>query len=80
MKNVTITLDKETARWARVEAARQGTSVSRLLGDMLSEYRKQETMYSAAMTRFMALVPAPIKSQGQTYPPRGDLYDRKVFR
>ena len=30
MRNVTITLDEETARWARVEAAMRGTSVSRL--------------------------------------------------
>ena len=80
MKNMTITLDEETARWARVEAAKQGTSVSRLLGDMLREYRKQEAMYSAAMTRFMARGLAPIKSQGQTYLCRDDLYDRKVLR
>ena len=80
MKNVTITLDEETARWARIEAAKQGTSISRLLGDMLNEHRKQEAMYSAAMSRFMARGPAPIKSQGQTYPKRDDLYDRKVLR
>ncbi|MDZ7736190.1 MAG: hypothetical protein U5P41_08885 [Gammaproteobacteria bacterium] len=80
MKNVTITLDEETARWARVEAARRGTSVSRLLGEMLSEHRKQEAEYAAAMARFLARGPAPIKSPGQTYPRRDDLYDRKVLR
>lgn len=34
MKNVTITLDDEVARWARIRAAEQNTSVSRLVGDM----------------------------------------------
>ena len=37
MKNVTITLDEEVARWARIIAAEQNTSVSRLVGEMLRE-------------------------------------------
>jgi hypothetical protein len=35
MKNVTITLDEEAARWARIQAAEHNTSVSRLVGEML---------------------------------------------
>ncbi|HET9672657.1 MAG TPA: hypothetical protein VFQ40_07390 [Actinomycetota bacterium] len=31
MKNVTVTLDDETARWVRIEAARRDESVSSLL-------------------------------------------------
>ena len=37
MRNVTITLDEEVAHWARVEAAKRETSVSRLVGEMLGE-------------------------------------------
>jgi hypothetical protein len=37
MKNVTITLDEEVARWARIRAAELETSVSRLVGQMLKE-------------------------------------------
>ena len=35
MKNVTITLDEEVARWARILAAEHNKSVSRLVGEML---------------------------------------------
>jgi len=37
LRNVTVTLEEDVAQWARVEAARQDTSVSRLLGAMLKE-------------------------------------------
>jgi plasmid stability protein len=37
MKNVTITLDEEVARWARILAAEHNKSVSRLVGEMLRE-------------------------------------------
>ena len=37
LRNVTVTLEEEVARWARIEAARQDTSVSRLLGEILKE-------------------------------------------
>ena len=37
LRNVTVTLEEDVARWARVEAARLDTSVSRLLGELLKE-------------------------------------------
>ncbi len=37
LKNVTVTLEEDVAQWARIEAARQDTSVSRLLGELLKE-------------------------------------------
>jgi len=37
MKNVTITLEEEVARWARIMAAKENTSVSRLVGELLRE-------------------------------------------
>lgn len=37
LQNVTVTLEEEVARWARIEAARRDTSVSRLLGELLKE-------------------------------------------
>jgi hypothetical protein len=37
LRNVTVTLEEEVAQWARVEAARRDTSVSRLLGELLKE-------------------------------------------
>lgn len=37
LRNVTVTLEEDVAQWARVEAARQDTSVSRLLATLLKE-------------------------------------------
>ena len=37
LRNVTVSLEEDVARWARIEAARQDTSVSRLLGALLKE-------------------------------------------
>lgn len=37
LRNVTVTLEEEVAQWARIEAARRDTSVSRLLGELLKE-------------------------------------------
>ena len=37
LRNVTVTLEERVARWARVEAARRDTSVSKLLGVLLKE-------------------------------------------
>lgn len=34
LRNVTITVDDEVARWARVRAAEEDTSVSHLVGDL----------------------------------------------
>jgi hypothetical protein len=37
LRNVTVTLEEDVAQWARIEAARQDTSVSRLLGALLKK-------------------------------------------
>jgi hypothetical protein len=45
MKNVTITLTEEVARWVRIKAAENNTSVSRLVGDMLQVKMQVEESY-----------------------------------
>jgi len=37
LRNVTVTLEEDVARWARIEAAQKETSVSRYLGELLKE-------------------------------------------
>lgn len=54
MKNITITLDEKTAAWIRVYAARQGMSVSRLLGEMLQQRMRDLREYDEAMQRYLA--------------------------
>lgn len=42
LRNVTITLEEEVARWARVEAARKDTSVSRYLANVLKQQMRED--------------------------------------
>ncbi len=42
LRNVTVTLEENVAQWARIEAARRDTSVSRLLGALLKERMSSE--------------------------------------
>lgn len=48
LRNVTVTLEEDVAQWARVEAAKRDTSVSRLLGELLKERMETPTASSAA--------------------------------
>lgn len=47
LRNVTVTLEEDVAQWARIEAARQDTSVSRLLGALLKELMASENEAAA---------------------------------
>lgn len=78
-RNVTITLDDETARWARVEAARRDMSVSQLVGDMLHEHMELELAYESAFHAFASVNFRPLKKSG-SYPSRDELHDRTSSR
>lgn len=49
MKNVTVTMEDLVADWARMEAARRNTSVSRLIGELLAEKMRHDDSYERAM-------------------------------
>ena len=76
MKNVTITLDEDVARWARIKAAHLETSVSRLVGNILKEKMEQEQSYHSAMQRFLSRKPLQLSEPGMSYPRREELHDR----
>ncbi len=57
MKNITVTLDEETAAWIRVHAAEQNKSVSRLLGEILHTRMRERRDYQRAMKRCLAKLP-----------------------
>ena len=80
MKNVTITLDEEVARWARIIAAEQNTSVSRLVGKLLREKMIAEQNYQIAMLQYLSRTPNVLKAPGEKLPAREELYDRKGLR
>ena len=48
MKNLTITVDDSVLEWARIEAARRGASVSRMVGDFMAEMQSREDAYERA--------------------------------
>ncbi|WP_404301831.1 DUF6364 family protein [Alicycliphilus denitrificans] len=48
MKNLTITVEDSVLEWARIEAARRGTSVSRMVGDFMAEMQQREDAYERA--------------------------------
>jgi hypothetical protein len=79
LRNVTITLDEETARWARIEAARRDTSVSSLIAELLRE-SMMGSEYEAARQRYFAQRPAVHRRSGQPLPKREDLHERHGLR
>lgn len=80
MKNVTLSLDSDVARWARIRAAELDTSVSRLLADLLREMMARDLSYRTAMDRYLACQPAILREPDQPYPSRDDLHDRADLR
>ncbi len=48
VKNLTITVEDSVLEWARIEAARRGTSVSRMVGDFMAEMQRREDAYERA--------------------------------
>lgn len=66
MRNVTIALPEEVARWARVQAAKQGKSLSCFVRDLLAAEMPRETAYEEAMRNYMSMHVLP----GSGGPPR----------
>jgi len=78
MKNVTVTMDDTVADWARMEAARRNTSVSRLIGEMLADKMRHDDAYERAMREELEF-----KSMGASEAPyftREEVNDRSRFR
>jgi hypothetical protein len=76
MKNVTITLEEDVLRWAKIQAASEDTSVSRMLGEELRRKMLSEQSYEIARQRFKARAVKALKSSGSSYPVRDSLYER----
>lgn len=80
LKNVTITMDEETARWARIEAARRDQSLARFLGEILRERMLGQDAYTRAMERYLAQQPGVHRRAGEHLPTREELHDRAGIR
>lgn len=80
MKNITISMDDDLARWTRIEAARREQSISRFLAELLRNEMKTDETYEKAMKAFLTVKPRPLGKPGEKYPVRDEIYDRPVLR
>lgn len=81
MKNITITLDEETARQVRVRAAKHDMSVSRYIGEVLRRNIRESREYEEAMQRYLSRGPfKELTGQPQRYATREELHDRNDSR
>ena len=80
MKNVTITLPDDLARWLRIRAAEDDRSVSRWIADLLAGMRREEDEYEVAMKRYLAIKPWKMEWIDGRRPTREELYDRPCLR
>ena len=78
LRNITITLEEGVARWARLEAAKRETSVSRLLAGILRDRMLQKDSYEGALRRALARKPF-LKTSGR-YLSRAEVHDRSRLR
>lgn len=80
MKNVTVSLPEDTARWLRVAAAKDDRSVSGWLADLLDKMRHRDDEYATAMARYLAMKPRKLQWVDGRKPTRDELHDRASFR
>lgn len=59
LRNITITISEEAARWARCKAAEENTSVSRLVGRMLEQQMRMSDEYWSAYEQWKKLGDLP---------------------
>jgi hypothetical protein len=71
-------MEDSVAEWARLEAARRNTSVSRLVGELLTEKMRHDDAYERAMREALEF-----RSWGRSsgkYLTRDEMYDRSQPR
>ncbi|HEY4069372.1 MAG TPA: CopG family transcriptional regulator [Burkholderiaceae bacterium] len=77
MKNVTVTMEDSVADWARIEAAKRNTSVSRLVGEMLAEKMLHDDAYERAMKEALKFESIPFEGR---YLTRDEIYAERLDR
>lgn len=81
MANLTITVDEETVKRARIRALEEGTSVNALLRGYLEEYSGVRREKLEAWRKIQELARSSgMSSGGKGLPRREELYDRPIGR
>ena len=77
MKNLTIKVEDEVLRWAKIRAAELGSSVSRMVGGMLKKEMTRMDVVEEAKASYLGRQPKPLKrSSKKRYPKRDSLHER----
>jgi hypothetical protein len=77
---ISVDLDEDTAKRARVKAAEHNMSLSRYIGEVLRKEVGAMDEYEAAYRAWRKRKAFPLKGSPEPYPKREELYDRPVFR
>jgi predicted transcriptional regulator len=75
-RNLTVQLDEDTVRKARVLAARRSTSVSRLVGDEIARLVAEDDAYQRARRAALGHLERGFHLGGGPLPARESLYAR----
>ncbi len=75
-QNLTVQLESETIRKAKVLAARRSTSVSRLVADELEHLVGEDERYQAAERQALAQLEHGFQMGGASVAPRDELHER----
>jgi hypothetical protein len=78
-QNITVAIDPALLKKARAIAARRGLSVSALLADEIRELVAEDSHYSVARRRALALLDAPL-ALGASPLKREALHERRRIR
>ncbi len=78
MKNITVSLDDETYRKARVRAAELDTSVSAIVRKLLTEFAEGELRFERLKKQEEAILAKIEKFTAEDRLPREALHDRKL--
>ena len=76
MANLTITVDDEVLKRARLRATEQGTSVNAVVRDYLEEYAGTRSAQEQALAKLLALSEQTRSKRGRRKWTRDDLHER----
>lgn len=77
-RNITLSLPEETLQAVKIIAVKRNTSLSSLLGEVLTDMVRQETGYTQAEQEFMTLAQTgfDLGSGGKPEGTRDDIHER----
>jgi predicted DNA-binding ribbon-helix-helix protein len=79
-QNLTVSLDRETIRKAKVIAAQRGVSVSRLVTEIVVRLAGDDDAYQSAMRQAVETLEAGLDFGGAITATRDELHDRPALR